>query len=60
MLNAEKSKTYATNPEYRALAMKVDTANLDSVQEMVDFTIKEFDRIDYSVNSAGVSFFYYH
>jgi hypothetical protein len=24
---------------------------------MVDFTVKEFTRIDYSINSAGVSYF---
>ncbi|RDL36253.1 uncharacterized protein BP5553_06865 [Venustampulla echinocandica] len=52
--NAEKSKAHATNPKYRALAIKVDVSDPANVQEMVDFTVKEFDRIDYSVNSAGL------
>lgn len=53
--NAEKSEKYATNPQYRAVSIKVDVAIPESVQAMVDFTVKEFGRIDYSVNSAGVS-----
>ncbi|KAI9639988.1 hypothetical protein NHQ30_011657, partial [Ciborinia camelliae] len=52
--NAEKSKAFAINPKYRALAIKVDTTDPNSVQAMVDFTIKEFGQIDYSINSAGV------
>lgn len=52
--NAEKSKAYATNPAYKALSITVDTTDQASVQEMVDFTIKEFGRINYSINSAGV------
>jgi NAD(P)-dependent dehydrogenase (short-subunit alcohol dehydrogenase family) len=52
--NAEKSKVFATNPQYRALGIKVDTSDPESVQEMVNRTISEFGRIDYSVNSAGV------
>lgn len=53
--NAVKSKEYATNPKYRAVSIKVDVTKLASVQAMVDFAVKEFGRIDYSVNSAGVT-----
>ena len=53
--SAEKSKKFAKNPHYRAIAVKVDVANEASVQAMVDTAVKEFGRIDYSVNSAGVS-----
>ena len=35
--------------------MKVDVVEPESVQAMVDVTVKEFGKIDYSVNSAGVS-----
>ncbi|KAM3149106.1 hypothetical protein ABEW05_010629 [Botrytis cinerea] len=52
--SAEKSKEFATNPQYRTLALEVNTTEPGSVQAMVDFTIKEFGRIDYFVNSAGV------
>lgn len=52
---AAESKKYATNPEYQSLAIKVDIADEPAVQQMVDRTVKEFGRIDYAVNSAGVS-----
>ena len=52
---AEKSKQHATHPKYRALSVMVDVTDPASVQEMVDAAVKEFGRIDYSVNSAGVS-----
>ncbi|KAF2997753.1 hypothetical protein E8E14_005715 [Neopestalotiopsis sp. 37M] len=51
---AEESKSLSKNADYCALALKVDIASEDSVQAMVDATIKEFGRIDYSVNSAGI------
>ncbi|KAI1144239.1 NAD(P)-binding protein [Hypoxylon sp. FL0543] len=52
---AEESKKYATNEKFRALAIQVDIVEEDSVQSMVDATIREFGRIDYNVNSAGIS-----
>jgi len=51
---AEKSKEFATNPEYRTLVIHVDVADAVSVQAMVDAAVKEFGRIDYNVNSAGI------
>lgn len=51
---AEESKTYATNSEFRPFAIQVNIADEDSVQNMVDTTISEFGRIDYSINSAGI------
>lgn len=55
---AEESKSISRNADYRPLALKVDIASEDSVQSMVDTTVKEFGRVDYSVNSAGVSRFF--
>lgn len=52
---AEKSKCYAQQPDYRAIAIAVDVTDPSSVQEMVELTIKKYGRIGYSVNSAGVS-----
>lgn len=52
--NVEASKKYSTNPKYRAIGIKVNVTDQASVQAMVDTAIKEFGRIDYSVNCAGV------
>lgn len=52
--SAEKSNQYATNPQYRSLAVEVNITEPESVQKMVDFTVKELGRVDYFVNSAGV------
>lgn len=51
---SEKSKQYAKHPDYRTLGVMVDVTDSASVQGMVDVAMKEFGRIDYSVNSAGV------
>lgn len=56
---AEQSRKYATHREYRSLVIKVDITNTASVQNMVAETIKEFSRIDYAVNSAGVCYFFH-
>ncbi|ROV87888.1 hypothetical protein VMCG_10296 [Cytospora schulzeri] len=52
---AEESRKYAKNSEYRAIVVKVDISDEGSVQSMVEMTVKEFGRIDYAVNSAGIS-----
>ena len=54
---AESSKALATNPEYCALALAVDVADVKSVEGMVAKTVATFGRVDYSVNSAGVGNF---
>ncbi|CAG8958367.1 hypothetical protein HYFRA_00011044 [Hymenoscyphus fraxineus] len=54
LANAEKSKAHATNPNYRAISTQVDVSSPESVQAIVDLTVQEFGRIDYSVNSAGL------
>lgn len=52
---ADESKQGAKHAEYRALAVQLDIANEASVQSLVATTLKEFGRVDYAVNSAGVS-----
>lgn len=52
---AVESLKYNTNVEYQSLVIKVDMADEAAVQKMVDHVVKEFGRIDYAVNSAGVS-----
>ena len=49
------SKKFATSSDYRGVAVKVDALSLASVRDMVEETMKHFGRIDYCVNSAGVS-----
>lgn len=51
---ATESKKFASNPAYRAIAVRVDVTDEASVQAMVDTAMEEFGRIDYFVNSAGV------
>lgn len=52
---AEESKKVARHPKYQVLAVKLDIGDEKSVQSLVTTTVKEFGRIDYAVNSAGVS-----
>lgn len=51
---AEESKKLATNQAYKALSTQVDVTNSESVQKMVNLAAKEFGRIDYCINAAGV------
>lgn len=51
---AEKSKSLATNSDYRTIVLAVDVTDPTSVQRMVDETVRVFGRIDYNVNAAGV------
>ena len=53
--SAEESRQYATSKEYQAIYFKVNVVDEKGVQDMVDFVVKEFGRIDYCVNGAGVS-----
>ena len=52
---AEKSKTLASHLEYRTLVVAVDLTDQPSVKRLVDSVVKEFGRIDYNVNAAGVN-----
>ena len=54
--SAEQSKRLASHSEYRYLIVHVDITDEESVQALVDAAVKEFGRIDYSVNCAGVRF----
>ncbi|PCG97119.1 Glucose/ribitol dehydrogenase [Penicillium occitanis (nom. inval.)] len=51
---AEESKQYASNKNYRTATFKVDVTDAEQVHGMVDFVVREFGRLDYCVNSAGV------
>jgi len=52
---ASESNKTASSDAYKAVSCAVDITNVQSVQDMVDLAVKEFGRIDYLVNSAGVS-----
>ncbi|CAG8953868.1 hypothetical protein HYFRA_00010829 [Hymenoscyphus fraxineus] len=51
---AHDARAKATNPNFRAIAIEVDVSSEESVIRMVQIVKKEFGRIDYSVNSAGI------
>ncbi|MFC1905465.1 SDR family NAD(P)-dependent oxidoreductase [Chloroflexota bacterium] len=42
----------------KALAIKIDVTNEESVQQMVRKTLDEFGRIDILVNNAGIAFYF--
>jgi 3-oxoacyl-[acyl-carrier protein] reductase len=49
------AEVVAEDCQCRVKAMQVDVANPESVNAMVDATLKEFGRIDILVNNAGVT-----
>ncbi len=51
---AEESSELAQHSSFKAIAVKVDITDEASVDNMVAVTLKEFGRIDYNVNGAGV------
>jgi NAD(P)-dependent dehydrogenase (short-subunit alcohol dehydrogenase family) len=53
--SSEESKQYASNKDYQTTIFKMNVQEDASVQAMVDFVIKEYGRLDYAVNAAGVS-----
>ncbi|PLB50192.1 oxidoreductase [Aspergillus steynii IBT 23096] len=52
--SAEQSKQYVSNKDYQATFFKVNVIDEKRVQEMVDFVVQEFGRLDYCVNGAGI------
>jgi NAD(P)-dependent dehydrogenase (short-subunit alcohol dehydrogenase family) len=53
--SSEESKKYATNKGYKTTTFTMNVQDAKAVQAMVDFVVKEFGRLDYCVNGAGVS-----
>ncbi|KAL9091249.1 MAG: hypothetical protein Q9159_001544 [Coniocarpon cinnabarinum] len=51
---AELSKQYASSPDYETTVIKTDVSSEESVEGMVDETMRRFGRIDASVHCAGV------
>lgn len=52
--SSEESKKYASNKDYQTTTFKMNVQDDKSVQDMVDFVVNEFGRLDYAVNAAGV------
>lgn len=52
--SSEESRRFASNQEYQTTIFEMNVQDEKSVQAMVDFVVKEFGRLDYSVNAAGV------
>ncbi|KAI1264009.1 NAD(P)-binding protein [Xylariaceae sp. FL1019] len=51
---AAKAKTLAKCTSFNCKSVKVDIADVQSVNAMVDVAVKKFGRIDYCVNACGV------
>ncbi|CAN8097863.1 unnamed protein product [Discula destructiva] len=51
---AEESKKYAKNAQYKAISVKVEISDEESVKNLFATAVKEFGRVDYAVNSAGI------
>ncbi|KAL2826418.1 hypothetical protein BDW59DRAFT_160942 [Aspergillus cavernicola] len=49
---AQESETLATNPAFKAIALRIDPTDLASVAEMIVTAMRLFGRIDYFVNSG--------
>ncbi|KAJ5106299.1 oxidoreductase [Penicillium angulare] len=49
-----ESKQFATNTEYQTATFTMNVKDAKGVQDMVDFVVREFGRLDYCVNAAGV------
>ncbi|KAJ8112120.1 hypothetical protein ONZ43_g5468 [Nemania bipapillata] len=52
---AADSRSSATNPDFRAEAIKLDVTAPDSVQQAITYMVETFGRIDYCVNGAGMT-----
>ncbi|KAF2996119.1 hypothetical protein E8E14_002194 [Neopestalotiopsis sp. 37M] len=51
---SEESKKYASDKEYQTATFEMNVTDDESVRAMVDFVVKEFGRLDYAINAAGV------
>ncbi|WYZ46608.1 hypothetical protein EsH8_IX_000833 [Colletotrichum jinshuiense] len=51
---ATRSKDFATNPEYEARGYRMDVTDEAAVTALMQTVAREFGRVDYLVNSAGV------
>ncbi len=52
---AEKTAEELRKKGVKAIAVKTDVSNIDSVNDMVEQTVKEFGSIDFLINNAGVT-----
>ena len=52
---AEKTAEELRKKGVKAIAVKTDVSNIDSVNSMIEQTVKEFGSIDFLVNNAGVT-----
>ncbi|KAI8943907.1 hypothetical protein F4801DRAFT_573479 [Xylaria longipes] len=53
--SSEERKKYASNKNYQITTFVMNVQDNKSVQDIVDYVVKEFGRLDYAVNPAGVA-----
>lgn len=51
----ETSLNYTNNPDHVATAIHVEMTDVESVQKVIDYSLKEYRQIDYFVHSAVFS-----
>ncbi|KAH7127252.1 oxidoreductase [Dendryphion nanum] len=51
---SEESKKFATNKEYQSSTFRMNVQDDSSVEDMINFVISEYGRLDYAVNGAGI------
>lgn len=51
----KECKAAAVNKDFRCEAVPVDVTREESVRNLMSYAVRTFGRIDYCVNSAGVS-----
>jgi NAD(P)-dependent dehydrogenase (short-subunit alcohol dehydrogenase family) len=54
---AAEFKAVATMASFRTEALHMDVSKADSVEHATNYMVENFGRIDYCINSAGVSSF---
>ena len=52
--SSEESKQFASCKDYKTATFKMNVQDAKSVQDMVDFVVNNYGRLDYCVNGAGV------
>lgn len=52
--SSEESTKYATNKEYLTSTFVVNVKDAKVVEDMVNFVVEKYGRLDYCVNAAGV------
>lgn len=51
--SSEESRQFAGNNVYETIAFNMNVKSDQSVQDMVNFVVEKYGRLDYAVNAVG-------